>query len=70
VRTPKVEKYRKNLIKLRQIRASKAIDKQEEKNVLEVMETLWTSMSMEERDYFNKTNHLSWPPPRETGEKK
>ncbi|RKZ82985.1 MAG: hypothetical protein DRQ39_10060 [Gammaproteobacteria bacterium] len=64
----KVESYRKKLIELRELRLSGTPDPAEEKSVLEIMEVLWESMSVEDRDYFRDTNHLSWPPPRNTGE--
>ena len=68
MRTSKVERYRMKLTELRAIRSSGVPDPEKEKAVLEVMEVLWEAMSLEERGDFSDNNHVSWPPPRNTGE--
>lgn len=68
MRTSKVIRYRRKLDELRELRSSDTPDPEKEKLVLEVMEVLWESMTLAERDYFSETNHLSWPPPRDTEE--
>lgn len=70
MRTSKVERYREKLKELRSIRSPGKSDPEKEKAVLEVMSALWEAMTLEEREYFNETNHLPWPHPRESGEKK
>lgn len=65
MRTSKVDRYTKKLIELRELRNREETDLQAEKAVLEVMEVIWESMSIEERKYFSDTTHLSWPPPRD-----
>lgn len=68
--TSKVEMYREKFKELRGLRSSKNANPEKEKAVLEVMGVLWEAMTLEEREYFNETNHLPWPPPRESGEEK
>ena len=60
----KVEKYKARLVELRELRYVGQSDPEKEKAVLAVMDSLWESMTTEERNNFKKTNHLSWPPPR------
>jgi hypothetical protein len=62
MRTSKVDRYQKKLVELRGLRYSGG-SPDKEKAVLEVMDVLWEAMTMEERQYFSDTNHLSWPPP-------
>ena len=64
----KVERYSAKLAELRALRYGEENDEEKEKAVLEVMDVLWESMTLEERKFFSETNHLSWPPPRRSGD--
>lgn len=61
----RVEKYAEKLKELRLLRYGDKPNLQKEKEVLKVMDEIWESMSVDDRSRFSKTNHLSWPPPRD-----
>ena len=68
LRTSKLKRYQSSLVKQKSVRSSKRVDAREEKHLLELMAALWEGMSVEEREQFRDTNHLSWPAPRDEEE--